>query len=479
MESKMIFETVHAKGLAHFSYVIGDDEEGVCAVIDPRRDIERYLAIAAANQARITHILETHIHADFVSGSVELAQRTGAQIYVGAEGDYGFDHCPLQDGDTIELGPLTLRVLHTPGHTPEHICFLVSGGGAEAPWALFSGDTLFAGEVGRPDLLGKSHEEPLARQLFHSLREKILTLGDGLLVYPGHGEGSPCGAQIGSRRVTSIGYERHNNPLLGVEDEDEFVDKVLAPLTPAPAYYPRMKRINAQGAAPLGPLPHIAPLSAEQFEAEMQDPHTLVLDTREIEAFAAAHIPGALNIGNRDSFPVWAGRIIEQIFQSGAPEEHTLHPDSRILLVLGDESELETIQRHLLRVGYDNVGGYLHKGLRGWTESGKPYTSSGLLSIHDLRERIEKGDGLQLLDVRSPEEWQEDYIPTASHFYVGDLPKESPHLDRERPVAVYCGSGYRASIAVSLLQRQGFKDVRNIPGSITAWKDAGYPLEEP
>jgi hydroxyacylglutathione hydrolase len=209
----MFLETVEARGLAHLSYVLGDDSAGVCAVIDPRRDVSVYLDIARKRETRITHILETHIHADFVSGSLELAAQTGAPIYGGANGNHTFAHHPLREGNDLSLGSYCLRALHTPGHTPEHVCFLVSGGrGAQRPWALFSGDTLFAGEVGRPDLLGHGSEDHLARQLYHTLHDKLLKLGDEVEVYPAHGQGSPCGGSIGDRPTSTIGYERLNNP---------------------------------------------------------------------------------------------------------------------------------------------------------------------------------------------------------------------------------------------------------------------------
>ncbi|MDQ2730223.1 MAG: MBL fold metallo-hydrolase [Armatimonadota bacterium] len=457
----MILETIKAEGLAHLSYLLGDDSAGMCAVIDPRRDVQVYLDLAHKNDVRITHILETHIHADFVSGSRELSSRTGAPIYVGKADEYGFDHQALEDGDTLELGRLTLKTLHTPGHTPEHVCFLVSGGsGSQTPWGLFSGDTLFAGEVGRPDLLGGGSEQKLAHQLFHSLYHKLLQLGDEVEIHPAHGEGSPCGGSIGDRETTTIGYERLNNPRLQIPDEEEFVKAVLSSLPPPPFYYPRMKKINAGGPGLLGCLPDIPPLDAGQFQAEMQKENAIVVDAREIEAFGGAHVPGALNIALRDEFPMWVGWMLK--------------PNQRILLVLADEADLDIVERHFLRTGYENIVGYLRQGMRGWLEAGLPFERTLQMSVHELKDQIDGREGLQLLDVRRQDEWEQGFIPTARHTYAPFLPDHMEEFNRNEPLAVYCGSGYRASIAASLLQRNGFQKVCSIPGSMKAWKNAGY-----
>lgn len=461
----MIFETIPSTGLAHFSYLIGDEEAGLGAVIDPRRDVEVYLDMARQRQIRIAYVLETHVHADFVSGSLELAGRTGASVCVGKAAEVQFPHSPLQDGDAIDLGSLTLKTIFTPGHTPEHVCFLVSGGtGSQAPWGLFTGDTLFAGEVGRPDLLGEGTEKELARQLYHSLHHKLLGLGDDLIIYPGHGEGSPCGASIGDRPTSTIGYERRNNPLLQVKEPEEFVDRVLAAQSPAPRYYSRMKKINAGGPPPLGSLPYPRPLQADAFRQEMERPGTVVVDGREIEAFGGAHIAGALNIAMRRAFPVWAGRVLD--------------PEARLLLVLPTADSLEEAVRQLAWVGYDHVAGYLARGVRAWLEAGLPFEKLPQMSVQELKERLDRRDSLQVLDVRSDQEWAEGRIPAAQHIFAPDLEQNLHRLDREQPLAVYCGSGYRASIAASQLRRHGFERVYNVPGSIKAWKAAGYPLEE-
>lgn len=467
----MLFETIVTLGLAHLSYIVGE-VGGDCAVIDPRRDVEAYLDLARERSARITHLIETHIHADFVSGSRELAARTGATIYAGASEDYRLEHRPVNGGDTLEVGGLCLRALHTPGHTPEHVSFVVSNADeADRPFAVFTGDTLFVGEVGRPDLIGGGTEGRLARQLYRSLFEKLLPLGDEVEIYPAHGEGSPCGGNIGDRRTSTIGYERLHNAKLQAGSEDEFVQSVLSGLPPAPRYYARMKEVNAHGPEVLGGLPTVQPLPPEEFQRDCQEGRTVVLDTREIEAFGGAHVGGALNIPLREEFPVWCGWMLD------------CDPGQKILLVLEDESHLDEAVRQLLRVGFENICGYLQLGMRGWIEAGLPFATLPQLSVHELKARMERGEtsegGLQLLDVRREDEWDEGHLPTARHVFAAFLGERLDELDRDRPVAVYCGSGYRASIAASVLQRNGFRAVYNVPGSMKAWKAAGFETVKP
>ncbi len=473
----MIFETIEAEGLAHYSYVIGDDSAGTCVVIDPRRDVDIYLDIARRTKVTISHVLETHIHADFVSGSLELAARTGATIGVGRADEYGFEHTPLDDGDRIEVGQLTLTALHTPGHTPEHISYLVGGGvGAGEPWGLFSGDTIFAGEIGRPDLLGEGTEQKLARQLYHTLHEKLLKLGDEIIVYPAHGEGSPCGASIGDRPTTTIGYERLHNPLLHIDSVEEFTERLLASQTPAPSYYPRMKKVNAAGPTLLSSLPDLRSLEVDTFIEQIERPNTVVVDARDFEAFGGAHIPGSLNIGLREPFPVWAGRILDETFPIWTG--WMLDPTHCLLLILPEEDKVDEVVRHLHRIGYENIGGYLREGIRGWIKAGQEFERTPQMSVHELKQRIDAGDRLQIVDARTNSEWALGRIPTAIHSYVPFLEENLDKLDPDKPVATYCGSGYRASIAASILKRHGFQQVYNIPGSMTAWQAAGYEVEK-
>ncbi len=456
----MLLQTVETKGVAHLSYVVGDDDEGVCAVIDPRRDVSIYLDIARKNNCRITHIFETHIHADFVSGARELERQTGAQIVGGVADNYGFDLHQAKEGETFQLGAITLQVLHTPGHTPEHISLAIEGGkGSREMWGVFTGDTLFAGEVGRPDLLGGGSEQKLAKQLFHSLHDKLFALGDEVEIYPAHGSGSPCGGSIGDRLTSTIGYERMHQDKAQLPGEDEFVTAVLKDLPPAPTYYPRMKKVNAAGAGVLGCLPNVQPLDPQKFADAAKEKGSLIVDTREIEAFGGGHIEGAMNIALRDEFPVWSGWMLK--------------PEETILLVLDDEADLDKVQRHLLRIGIENVAGFLRQGMRGWFEAGMPFVKLEQMSVQELKAQQ---DEVQILDVRDDSEWSKGFIEGAQHAFVPEVAEYSRKLDKKKPLAVYCGSGYRASIAASVLQARGFEKVMSVPGSIRAWKSAGFEL---
>lgn len=462
----MIFETVDAEGLAQLSYLIGDADAGECIVVDPRRDVDVYLKLSRQHGVRITHVLETHIHADFLSGSRELAAHTGAPILAGTSDDYGFEHTALDDGDELQIGSLRLRALHTPGHSPEHVCYLIGGGaGSKQPWGVLTGDTLFAGSVGRPDLAAGRPAEELARALYRSIHEVLLPLGDEVLVYPGHGAGSPCGANIGERRVSTLGYERQRNDKLRIDSEQGFVEAVLDDLPEEPTYYARLKKENAEGPDVLGRLPHVQALGAARFSEVTGTDDAIIVDAREIEAFSGAHIGGALNIGLRASFPIWAGWLLE--------------PDQRVLLVAERRQDVSVVRRHLFRIGLDGLAGYLRDGMRSWIEAGRPFVQRRDLSVHDLHERIRDGaDALQVVDVRGDSEWEQGAIPTALHVHVPALRDGAGELDAERPVATYCGSGYRASMAASLLERLGFEQVHNVPGSMSAWQAAGYPIDD-
>ncbi|HEY0867533.1 MAG TPA: rhodanese-like domain-containing protein [Fimbriimonas sp.] len=456
----MVFETLRSPGLAHLSYLVGDADAGSAVVIDPRRDVEEYLEKARAKGVRIDYVVETHIHADFVSGGPELASRTGAKLLTGRSDEISYRHEAMDDGDSFEVGPLQFRALQTPGHTPEHISLVVSGGkGSKEPWGVFTGDTLFAGEVGRPDLLGREQEQALAKELYHSLHAKLLALEDGVIVYPSHGEGSPCGGSIGDRDTTTIGYERRHNPKLAAMSEEDFVRLVLegASEQPAPSYYPRMKKLNAKGV--VGGLPDVRPLQPQEVADLSKQEGVLLLDARPYTAFGGAHIPGALNVALQEEFPIWCGWLVK--------------PEHRVVLVLNDPGDLEEAQTHLFRIGIDRIEGYLAPGMPAWFAKGLPIQSTAQIDVHRLRDRIGE---IQLLDVRRQDEWREGRLPTAVHRYLPEVPNLDGQLDRRKPVATYCESGYRASIAASLLERMGFERVHNVPGSMDAWRSAGFEI---
>ena len=460
----LIFERVVTDGIAAVSYLIGDDEEGTAAVIDPRPDVEIYLEVARKTGVSITHIFETHIHADLVSGSRELAARTRtAKIYASSEGDaeYGFEREALHDGDEFKFGALILTVRHTPGHTPEHVSNVAAEEDhPETPWGVFSGDSLFVSSAGRPDLLGRDADK-LASQLYDTVWGFYGKLHDGVIVYPSHGSGSPCGADIGERLDSTIGYEKLFNPYYQRKERQEFVDYALATPPPEPTYYKRMKKVNAAGPEVLGGLPIIPALAPDAFKRAIEEKKYQLVDTRTMLGFGGGHIDGALNIAATPILSIWAGWLLD--------------PDIPILLVLESDSDADKVAQLFVRTGYTKFAGYLVGGMRAWQNAGYPLREMQQMTVHELKA---SRNGLQLVDVRGPAEWRNGRIPGATHIFLPHLRKRASELDKERPVLLYCATGYRASLAGSVLEQEGFSDVRNLPGSIHAWKAAKFPVEK-
>lgn len=460
----LIFERILTDGIAAISYLIGDDEEGVAAVIDPRPDVEIYLELARKNGVSITHIFETHIHADLVSGSRELADRTGtAKIYASSEGgaEYGFAVEPVKDGDEFKFGALALTARHSPGHTPEHICYVASEEEhPDFPWGVFTGDSLFVNSAGRPDLLGRDADK-LASQLYDTLWDLYAKLDDGVIIHPSHGSGSPCGADIGDRLESTIGFEKRFNPYYQRKERQDFVDYALSTPPPEPTYYKRMKKVNAAGPAILGRLPIIPALPPKTFKEMVAAKSAQLVDTRTMLAFGGGHIDGALNIAASPILSIWAGWLLD--------------PEKPILLVLENDGDAEKVAQLFVRTGYTKFAGYLVGGMRAWQNAGYPLRELPQMTVHQLQS---SRNGLQVLDVRGPAEWKNGRIPGAKHIFLPHLQKRADELDKERPVVVYCATGYRASLAASLLQQDGFPDVRNLPGSFHAWKAARFPVEK-
>lgn len=463
-----LFETIRTEGIAELSYLLGDDGKGIAAVIDPTPDVEKYIALAREKNLVITHIFETHIHADLVSGARELAVRTGtAKIYLSVEkeAEYGFDHEPIRDGDTFSFGDTQVTVRHTPGHTPEHVSYeMASSDHPDLPWGVLSGDSLFVGSAGRPDLLGEDETDELTQDLFHTLTDYYKKLPDGTIVYPAHGHGSPCGADIGDRIRSTVGYEKETNPFLQYDDFEEFKDFVLSGTPPTPTYYPRMKRINAEGPEVLGALPKVKALTPAEFE-KVKDGKVQLIDTRDMLAFGDGSIEGSLNIGSSPMMSVWAGWLLD--------------PDIPILLVPESDGEVETLVKRFLRTGYKEFAGYLAGGMSAWIQAGKKIQQRGSTSVHELQSLIEKQPGeIQIVDVRTPSEWEAGHIPEAVHLFLPEIEEKADQLDRSKPTFTYCASGYRASIAASLLLKLGFENVHNVPGSWKAWKASDLEVSE-
>jgi hydroxyacylglutathione hydrolase len=460
----LIFKTIQTEGIAELSYLLGDDDEGLGAIFDPRADVEIYVEMAREAGLAITHIFETHIHADLVSGSRELCARLeSAKIYASAEGgaEYGFDPEKIRDGDRFTFGEVLVTARHTPGHTPEHMSYLLSETDRpDDPWAVLTGDSLFVSSAGRPDLLGEKHTKQLAEQQFHTLRDFYLKLPDHVMIYPNHGAGSPCGADIGARLTSTIGYERKFNGFLQFTDAKSFTDYAIKSAPPVPRYYPLMKRVNAEGPKVLGSLPRIPGLPPRAFKEAIDKKAGVLVDVRTMLAFGGGHISGALNIGGTPILSIWAGWILD--------------PEKPILLVMESDDDIEKIVRLFVRTGYTKFAGYLIGGMKAWDAEGFPLERIGQMSVHELNERKAS---LQILDVRSPGEWKKGRVPGAHHVFVPDLDTRIAEFDRNKPTAVYCGSGYRASIATSILKPLGFTDLWNVPGSWEAWKKAKLPVE--
>ncbi len=460
----LVFETIQTEGLAEISYLVGDDEEGIAAVFDPRADVEIYIDLARTKNVAITHIFETHIHADLVSGARELRSRlASARIYVSHEGgaQYGFENETVRDGNKFNFGSVVITARHTPGHTPEHISFLLADTEhPEIPWGVLSGDSLFVNSAGRPDLLGEKETSKLAAQQFHTLHDFYMKLPDSVIIYPAHGSGSPCGAEIGDRLNSTIGYERPLNPFLQFKDVESFTRFAVATAPPIPRYYPLMKKVNAEGPEVLGGLPRVPALPPKAFKQAVEDRSAILIDTRSMLAFGSAHIPGSLNIGGSPMLSTWAGSLLD--------------PAQPILLVLDNDNDLDEIVRLFIRTGFTKFAGYLVGGMKAWGNAGHPFAQVPQISVHDLKRDESR---LQILDVRSNREWKGGHIPGARHIFLSELRTRLSELDNSKPTAVYCATGYRASTAASILKAEGFAEVSNVPGSWHAWKEADYPVE--
>ena len=457
-------QQILTEGIAQLSYLIGDDSSRTAAVIDPRPDVDVYLRLAREYGLSITHVFETHIHADFVSGIHELIDRLGgsAQAFVSAEGGakYGFKHKSLHDGDSFEFGKTLLTARHTPGHTPEHMSYVASEKGKpKTPFAVFTGDSLFVSSAGRPDLLGDKETGTLVKQLHKTLFDFYMKLDDEVIIYPGHGHGSPCGADIGDRLSSTIGHERHGNAFLKHKEFENFREYALSTAPPTPTYYLRMKKVNAAGAPVIGRLPPVPAMPAKAFSEAIASGKHVVIDTRSMLAFGGAHIQGALNLGaNRAELSLWAGWMLD--------------PKMPIYLVLESDGKLDEVIALFVRTGYTEFGGYLAGGMAAWVNAGLPLQTLRQMPVHELAKHEE----VSRLDVRSPEEWKEGHMPHARHMFLPDLRDARNRPDKNKPVAVYCDSGYRASLAASWLQAHGIADVRNVPGSWQAWTGAGLPV---
>ena len=457
-------------GLAIASYLVGDERTGEAAVVDPTRDIGDYLTFAEENDLHIRHVLETHVHADFISGARELKARLNNEPVIHCSGMGGAEWTPryadhvIQDGDEVKVGTMRLKALHTPGHTPEHVSWALYDDtrSKDIPWLIFTGDFLFVGDVGRPDLLGAEAQRKLAHQLYESVFDKLPVLPDITEIFPSHGAGSLCGKAISSRRSSTVGFERKFSPVLVQKPEEQWIGELMSDMPLAPPYFRRMKKVNQEGPAILGPeLPGLKRVSAKEIHERVCD-KCLILDVRSKEAFAAAHIPGAINIPFGAQLATWAGWVLPY--------------DRPIQLVVDNAAQVPEVVTHLIRVGFDDIQGYMQGGMDNWETSGYPLTTLSTISVQQLQSQLaESRDRTTVLDVRTDKEWNSGHIDGAIHIHGGKLQESFAVVPKNKPVAVVCGSGYRASIASSFLKREGYADVTNVVGGMSAWKAAGLP----
>ncbi|MGD0232613.1 MAG: MBL fold metallo-hydrolase [Syntrophorhabdales bacterium] len=453
----MLFDRIESEGLSHYSYLIGQD--GEAAVIDPRRDCQIYVDKAVRHEMRIRYVLETHRNEDYVSGSVELASISGAEIWhADSQWDYRYG-MPVSDGQEWRVGHLKIKALLSPGHTPGMMSYLLHDD-ADAPWILFSGDALFAGDVGRVDFMGSDRLDEMAALLYGTLFERLLPHGDGIIVCPAHGPGSVCAPAISDRVWTTIGLERCHNPKLQLCEPYEFIAAVAKNLD-KPPYFSHMERLNLEGPPALG-KPSLTPLSPSAFKEMMNG--GIVVDTRQPESFGGSHIKNALSIWV-DGLPSFAGWFLPY--------------DTPLLLIL-DEGEEKKVVPFLARLGYDSIAGKLSGGMLSWHKAGEETVSHGTVTVRELCSILDSGGPSCLLDVRSQGELEKDgRIANALHIHVTQLPQHFHKVPKDRPVYIFCASGLRSAIAASLLERAGWDDVKVVLGGFTGWKSSACPVQNP
>ncbi len=464
----MFFQHIYDKSLAQASYFIGCQKAGVAAVIDAKRDVDTYLEIAKANNMTITHIFETHIHADFLAGSRELAALTGAQLYLSDEGgegwEYEFPHVGLKDNDIVKLGNLSFKVMHTPGHTPESISFLLTDHPASnEPVMLFTGDFVFVGDIGRPDLLEKAAgmigtQDKGAKQMYQSIK-KFNALADYIQVWPGHGAGSACGKVLGAVPSTTVGYEKARNWAFQYPtDETGFVKYLLADQPEPPKYFAMMKHLNKVNRPLLTEVPKLQQLKIDEVKANMQNGMKL-LDARPKAAFAEGFIPGSLNIQGNNSFATWAGWYLTY---------------DEPFMILADESMLDDLTRKLMRIGLDNIAGYL-PSVEAYTQAGGQLEKVTLVEL-DEAKKLANDPSVQVVDLRGVAEFNAGHIKGADNVFVGTLPNQLHKISKDKKVMIHCQGGDRASIAFSILAKNGFNNVVNYSAGMNEWVSTGEPV---
>jgi hydroxyacylglutathione hydrolase len=453
------------EGLGNSTHLLISEGDGVAALIDPLRDVDQYQEVARREGVRITHVFETHLHNDFLSGSRELAALTGARIVASADAGLEFDHQAIRDGEVLALGDVSITVLATPGHTPEHVSYLARDTShPEQPPVLFSGGTLLVGAVSRTDLLGHEHATGLANQLYHTLQDKILPLADDVIVRPTHGAGSFCTAAAAAESTTTIGRERRNNPFLALRGPEAFAESLLAKMPSYPTYFLNMRALNRRGPRVLGDLPRLAPLSPQDVQAHHRSGEAVV-DVRSVHDYARGHVPGVYHVELRPAFASWVGWVVP----FGTP----------VILVTDTTEVHEYAVRQLIRIGYDDLPGYLDGGMAAWERAGLPIARSSVLTMREVRQQLERSEPLVVVDVRQAHEWAAGRIPQAELIEAGALPSaDLQHLPHDRLIATHCGHGQRAATGLSVLEQRGYRNLAVITEGIDAWRKAGGQVQQ-
>ena len=452
----MLFEKVESEGLAHRSYIFGHNKEAF--VVDPRRDIEIYIFLAARKGYKVKYILETHRNEDYVIGSKELSEKTGAEIFhADSELDYKYGY-EVNDGQEWKIGSYKIKAILSPGHTRGSMSYLLFDDGG-SPWILFTGDALFAGDVGRVDLLGEGEMQGMAEMLYDTIFHKFLPLGDEIIVCPAHGAGSVCGGEIADRPWTTIGLEKKVNPKLQFKEKEEFVKNISKKLE-RPPYFREMEKLNMEGLPVLGSLPVPVPLLPDDFSERKKN--EFVLDSRMELGFASSHVPGSVSIWE-GGIPAFAGWFLPY--------------DKSILLVNKTDDPLSVV-RLLIRVGYDNIAGYLSGGMLSWNTSGRASASIETIKVRDLCGLLDKGEEIAILDVRSKEEIKaKGEIPDALNIHVTQLYERMDEVSKEKPVCIFCGSGLRSMMAASILKKEGWENIKVALGGLAGWSSNTCPVE--
>ncbi len=457
----MFFRQFVVEGMGCLSYLIGCPQARVACVVDPKRDVDDYIEVARQYGMKITHVFETHIHADHVSGNRELQERAGAEIYFMEGTPVEFPHGEVSDGEEMSLGNVGLRFMKTPGHTPHLMSILVTDRTrAEEPWFVLTGDCLFVGDVGRPDLAGEELLEEQVRNLYNSLHHKLGSLPDSMEIYPAHGEGSLCGKGMSSKPSSTIGFEKRANPVFSLSWED-FHAEFTGSFPERPKSFAHIISTNKKGPPLLEKCPGSRYLSPRQVKEKMGE-GAVVLDTRDSAAFGGAHIPGSINIGLSEKAANWVGMVID--------------PEACLILVVQHPWDYEAICAQLHRIGYDRIMGYLGGGIISWQEAGYHLGKLCQISAQELLERLKTGYYQVVYDVRTMQEYKSGHIEGVDHFPLSKLLDNPPEFPKDKPILVICGSGYRGNIAASLLQGQGFSEVHSLAGGMKAWKAAGHPV---